>query len=57
MTQLTGDFEKAIKEISKVLALRGQVIPSTLSNVTLSAQYKTAQRSGERIRYLKSAKK
>jgi len=40
MTQLTGDFEKAIKEISKVLALRGQVIPSTLSNVTLSAQYK-----------------
>ncbi|MGA2775207.1 MAG: gluconeogenesis factor YvcK family protein [Candidatus Omnitrophota bacterium] len=40
MTQLTGDFEKAIKETSKVLALRGQVIPSTLSNVTLSAQYK-----------------
>ena len=40
MTQLTGDFEKAIKETSKVLALRGQVIPSTLSNVVLSAQYK-----------------
>jgi len=40
MTQLTGDFEKAIKEISKVLALRGQVIPSTLSNVVLSARYK-----------------
>ena len=40
MTQLTGDFEKAIKETSKVLALRGQVIPSTLTNVVLSAQYK-----------------
>lgn len=40
MTQLTGDFEKAIKETSKVLALRGQVIPSTLNNVTLAAQYK-----------------
>jgi uncharacterized cofD-like protein len=40
MTRLTGDFEKAIKETSKVLALRGQVIPSTLNNVVLVAQYK-----------------
>lgn len=40
MTRLTGDFEKAIKETSKVLALRGQVIPSTLNNVTLVAQHK-----------------
>jgi uncharacterized cofD-like protein len=40
MTRLTGDFEKAIKETSKVLALRGQVIPSTLNNVVLFAQHK-----------------
>ncbi|MFH0913286.1 MAG: YvcK family protein [Candidatus Omnitrophota bacterium] len=40
MTRLTGDFEKAIKETSKVLALRGQVIPSTLENVVLVAQHK-----------------
>ncbi|MDD5594773.1 MAG: YvcK family protein [Candidatus Omnitrophica bacterium] len=40
MTRLTGDFEKAIKETSKVLALKGQVIPSTLDNVTLVARYK-----------------
>jgi len=40
MTRLTGDFEKAIKETSKVLALRGQVIPSTLNNVALVAQHK-----------------
>ncbi len=40
MTRLTGDFEKAIKETSKVLALRGQVIPSTLDNVSLAAQHK-----------------
>lgn len=40
MTRLTGDFEKAIKETSKVLALRGQVIPSTLDNVTLVAEHK-----------------
>jgi uncharacterized cofD-like protein len=40
MTRLTGDFEKAIKETSKVLALRGQVIPSTLGDVMLVAHYK-----------------
>lgn len=40
MTQLTGDFEKAIKESSRVLAIRGQVIPSTLNNVVLVAQHK-----------------
>jgi len=40
MTRLTGDFEKAIRETSKVLALRGQVIPSTLNNVVLMAQHK-----------------
>lgn len=40
MTRVTGDFEKAIKETSRVLALRGQVLPSTLSNVVLVAQHK-----------------
>jgi uncharacterized cofD-like protein len=40
MTRLTGDFDKAIKETSKVLALRGQVIPSTLDNVVLVAEHK-----------------
>lgn len=40
MTKLTGDFEKAVKESSKVLAIRGQVIPSTLDNVSLAAKYK-----------------
>jgi uncharacterized cofD-like protein len=40
MTRLTGDFDKAIKETSKVLALRGQVIPSTLNNVVLIAEHR-----------------
>lgn len=40
MTKLTGDFEKAVKESSKVLAIRGQVIPATLNNVSLGARYK-----------------
>jgi len=40
MTQLTGDFEKAVEELSKVLAIRGKVIPSTLNKVNLVAEYK-----------------
>jgi len=40
MTRLTGDFGVAIKETSKVLALKGQVIPSTLDNVRLVAENK-----------------
>ena len=39
MTQLIGDFDKAIKESSKVLAIRGQVIPSTLKRVILMAKH------------------
>jgi uncharacterized cofD-like protein len=39
MSRVTGDFEKAIKESSKVLAIRGQVIPSTLRKVTLIAEH------------------
>ena len=40
MTQLTGDFEKAVEELSKVLAIRGKVIPSTLNKVNLVAEYR-----------------
>jgi len=39
MTQITGDFEQAVKESSKVLAIRGRVIPSTLEEVGLIAEY------------------
>ncbi len=39
MVQLTGDFEKAVKESSKVLAIRGKVVPSTVTNVHLVAEY------------------
>lgn len=38
MTDVSGSFETAINEISKVLAIRGRVIPSTLENVVLAAQ-------------------
>ena len=39
MTDITGDFEMSIKEFSKVLAVRGRVIPSTLETVQLRALY------------------
>ncbi|UCG34611.1 MAG: YvcK family protein [Candidatus Omnitrophota bacterium] len=44
MTQLTGDFEKAVEESSKVLAIRGKVLPSTLNKVNLVAEYKDGSR-------------
>ena len=40
MVKLTdGDFQKAVEESSKVLAIRGKVIPSTVHNVHLVAEY------------------
>lgn len=39
MSKVTGDFEAAIKESSKVLAIRGRVVPSTLDKVTLLAEH------------------
>ncbi|MHB1458504.1 MAG: gluconeogenesis factor YvcK family protein [Armatimonadota bacterium] len=38
MTNITGEFEEAIKETSKVLAIRGNVFPSTTQTVKLCAQ-------------------
>ncbi len=39
MSKVTGDFDAAIKESSKVLAIRGSVVPSTLEKVTLTAEH------------------
>jgi uncharacterized cofD-like protein len=38
MSEVTGDLERAIAASSKVLAIRGQVLPSTLSDVHLWAK-------------------
>jgi uncharacterized cofD-like protein len=38
LTQVTGSFEQAVIESARVLAIRGRVVPSTLENVTLSAE-------------------
>ena len=37
MSGVTGNFEEAVRETSRVLAVRGQILPSTLANVTLCA--------------------
>lgn len=38
MSGVTGNFEQAIQESSRVLAVRGHILPSTLANVVLSAR-------------------
>ena len=38
MAELTGNFESGIRELSRVLAVRGQILPSTLESVKLCAE-------------------
>jgi uncharacterized cofD-like protein len=38
MSEITGDLERAVAASSKVLAVRGQVLPATLSDVRLWAE-------------------
>jgi uncharacterized cofD-like protein len=38
MTGITGSFESALRASSRVLAVRGRIVPSTLAHVTLSAE-------------------
>jgi uncharacterized cofD-like protein len=48
LTHVTGDFAEAVRVSSKVLAIRGRIFPSTVSNVHLVATLVNGQRvSGE----------
>ncbi|MDE3168809.1 MAG: YvcK family protein [Acidobacteriota bacterium] len=38
LTNITGDFPKAVQVSAQVLAIRGQIFPSTEQNVTLEAE-------------------
>ncbi|MDD5772901.1 MAG: YvcK family protein [bacterium] len=40
MSEVTGDFSEAVKESSRVLAIRGSVIPVTLDDVQIGARMK-----------------
>ncbi len=39
MTKITGDFEQAVQASSKVLAIRGRVVPATNNKVRLVAEH------------------
>lgn len=61
MTEMTGDFQVAVRTMSRILAVSGTVLPATLSDVTLWAEMEdgTIVRgegaiplAGKRIRHL-----
>ena len=43
LTHVTGDFAEAVRVSSKVLAIRGRIFPSTVSNVHLTATLTNGQ--------------
>jgi hypothetical protein len=47
MAEITGDFEHAIRESGRVLAVRGQIVPATLRDVVLCATAGAEVRVGE----------
>ena len=44
LTHVTGDFAEAVRVSSKVLAIRGRIFPSTLSNIHLVATLANGKR-------------
>jgi uncharacterized cofD-like protein len=46
LTGITGSFDEALLAAGRVLAIRGQVLPSTLEQVTLSADVEMAAGAG-----------
>src|SRR5262249_57448443 len=47
MAEVTGNFEHALRESGRVLAVRGDIIPSTLHDVTLVASVNGSMIEGE----------
>ncbi len=47
MAEVTGNFEHAVRESGRVLAVRGTIIPSTLHDVTLVASVNGSMVEGE----------
>ncbi len=43
LSDITGDFESAVEASSKILAVKGRVIPATLDNVHLTAELGNGQ--------------
>jgi len=49
MSEVTGSFETALLESSRVLAIRGQVLPATLQDVTLVGELGEAGKQPSRV--------
>src|SRR5437867_6848582 len=47
MADVTGNFEQALRESGKVLAVKGTIVPSTLQDVTLVASINGGTVEGE----------
>lgn len=43
MTSVTGSFDKALLESSRVLAVHGRIIPATMANLRLSVKLRTGE--------------
>lgn len=43
LSDITGDFESAVEASSKILAVKGRVLPSTFDNVDLTAELENGQ--------------
>ncbi|WP_300263748.1 gluconeogenesis factor YvcK family protein [uncultured Cloacibacillus sp.] len=43
-TEMMGDFQRAVEELNKMLAIRGQVLPVTTENVVLKGETKDGER-------------
>ncbi|MDE3075742.1 MAG: YvcK family protein [Chloroflexota bacterium] len=47
LSHITGSFERALREVGRVLAVRGQILPSTLSEVRLVVDADAGQHDGQ----------
>src|ERR1700736_5915039 len=56
LTHVTGDFAEAVRVSSKVLAIRGRIFPSTVSNVTLVATLEGGRKAHGETRITASRK-
>ncbi len=54
LTHLTRDFARAVQVSSEVLAIRGEIFPSTLADVRLSARLRDGQRIAGESRITKT---
>jgi uncharacterized cofD-like protein len=56
LTHVTGDFAEAVRVSSKVLAIRGRIFPSTVSNVSLVATLEDGRKVHGETRISRSRK-